>query len=182
MTIHRRANVVCAGILLAMSVAGAVAIAADDPPKPASHAGLVLRASDGTRLALDESLAAGPVLLDFWATWCRPCERSLPATQRLHERYREQGLTVVGVSVDGPRNWARVRPFANRLGLGFPIVIDEDGSLARRFRVGGVPTTVLLDGNGRVVRVHTGWVPGEDDSLAAAVAGLFPAAPATPAP
>ena len=55
----------------------------------------------------------------------------------------------------------------------FPVVIDEDGSLARRFRVDGVPTTVLIAPDGRVVRTHTGWVPGEDDSLAAAVAALL---------
>ncbi len=144
--------------------------------------GVTLRALDGARLDLKEQLAQGPVLLDFWATWCRPCERSLPATQRLHERYREQGLRVIGVSVDGPRNWARVRPFAGRLGLTFPLVIDEDGSLARRFRAGGVPTTVLIASDGRVVRAHTGWVPGEDDSLAAAVAALLPVAGTTPAP
>jgi peroxiredoxin len=161
-----------------------VASAAGGPSPPAavSFAGVAIRAVDGSRVDLGERLAAGPVLLDFWATWCRPCERSLPSTQRLHERFRGQGLTVLGVSVDGPRNWARVRPFASRLGLGFPIVIDEDGSLQRRFHVGAVPTTVLIARSGRVARVHAGWLPGEDDSLAAAVAVLLAARDSTPAP
>ena len=172
-------RVVLAGLLVA-----AVASAAGEPatPRSVSLAGIAPRAVDGTRLDLEAKLAQGPVLLDFWATWCRPCERSLPATQRLHERLRERGLTVVGISVDGPRNWARVRPFASRLGLTFPIVVDEDGSLAKRFRVAGVPATVLIAPDGRIVRAHTGWVPGEDDSLEAAVSALLGADEASPAP
>jgi peroxiredoxin len=172
MTIRRRAALALFALFVSSQAAA----------EPSAHTDVVLRALDGSRLALAERLAAGPVLLDFWATWCRPCERSLPATQRLHERFREQGLTVIGISVDGPRNWARVRPFASRLGLGFPIVVDEDGSLARRFRVNGVPTTVLLAPDGRVARQHTGWVVGEDDSLAASVAELLRAKSTTPTP
>ena len=179
MNAARLIRVALAGLAVAV-----VASAAAEPTTPpsVSFAGIAPRALDGTRVDLSDRLSQGPLLLDFWATWCRPCERSLPATQRLHERFRAQRLSVVGVSVDGPRNWARVRPFAGRLGLMFPVVIDEDGSLARRFRVGGVPTTVLIAPDGRVVRTHTGWVPGEDDSLAAAVATLLGAAtnPAAP--
>ena len=165
------------GCVLACGVASAPA-----PHGSVLPAGPVLRAVDGSRLDLADRLERGPILLDFWATWCRPCERSLPATQRLHERFAERGLTVIGVSVDGPRNWARVRPFANRLRLGFPQVLDEDGALARRFHVGAVPTTVLIAREGRVVRVHAGWVPGEDDSLAAAVDALLDRPVPSPVP
>lgn len=177
MTIGRLVLALLCGCVLASGVASAPA-----PHESALPAGLVLRAVDGTRIDVAERLARGPVLLDFWATWCRPCERSLPATQRLHERFAERGLTVIGVAVDGPRNWARVRPFANRLRLGFPQVLDEDGSLGRRFHVGAVPTTILVDRGGRVARVHAGWVPGEDDSLAAAVTALLDPPAAPPAP
>ncbi len=140
---------------------------------PAPFAGRSLRTVSGAAIALDDSLAKGPVLLDFWATWCRPCEHSLPAVQRLHERFRERGVSVVGVSIDGPRNWARVRPFAARLGLGFPIVIDEDGALARRFRVQAVPTSVLISASGQVVRTHSGFHPAEEDSLRTALEALL---------
>jgi len=175
MTPGRLARVL-GGALLVAVVASTAGTAASPGSAPANgpFAGVTLRTVDGSRIALAERLAQGPVLLDFWATWCRPCERSLPATQALHERFHGRGLTVVGVSVDGPRNWARVRPFARRLGLTFPVAVDEDGSLAKRFRAVGVPTTVLIAGDGRIVRTHTGWIPGEDDSLAAAVEALLP--------
>ena len=135
------------------------------------------RAVDGSRVDLAKVLAKGPVVLDFWATWCRPCEHSLPAAQALHVRLRERGVSVIGVSIDGPRNWARVRPFSAKLGLTFPIVIDEDGALARRFQITGVPTTVLIAADGRVARVHSGFVPGEDRALAAAAEALLRPAP-----
>jgi peroxiredoxin len=179
MTFGRLPRVAGGAALVALAATAAVTAA---PPPTVSPPGVAFRTVDGRDLELSALLAQGPVLLDFWATWCRPCERSLPATQALHERFREHGLTVIGVSVDGPRNWTRVRPFARRLGLTFPIVLDEDGSLARRFRAAGVPASVLLAGDGRVVRTHTGWIPGEDDSLAAAVAALLAQIGASPTP
>lgn len=139
--------------------------------------GRALRSVSGQTITLADSLAKGPVLLDFWATWCRPCEHSLPALERLHQRVRERGITVVAVSIDGPRNWARVRPFAARLGLTFPVVIDEDGSLARRFKVQAVPTSVLIAPDGSIVRTHSGFHPAEEDSLRAAVDSLLGDAP-----
>jgi peroxiredoxin len=171
---------IAAGVVIVVVVASAAVTAA--PPSSVSPAGVAFRGVDGRSLELSALLEQGPVLLDFWATWCRPCERSLPATQALHERFGPRGLTVIGVSVDGPRNWARVRPFARRLGLTFPIAVDEDGSLAQRFRAVGVPTTVLIAGDGRIVRTRTGWIPGEDDSLAAAVVALLPETGAPPTP
>jgi peroxiredoxin len=145
---------------------------------PATASDRVLRTLTGERLSLSAALARGPVVLDFWATWCRPCEQSLPALERLHRRLAARGVTVVAVSIDGPRNWARVRPHAARLGLTMPVVVDEDGSLARQHRVQAVPTSVLLGRDGRVVRVHSGFHPAEEDSLARAVEALLaPVAP-----
>lgn len=149
---------------------------------------LVLRLADGTTLALSERLGRGPILLDFWATWCRPCAVSLPSIQALHERYAARGLTVIGVSIDGPRNFSRVRPFASRLGLTYPIVLDEDGSLQERFRVRAVPTVLLFDENGALLEQRIGYRPGEEKTLAATIEKQLAAtadstgAPAAPAP
>jgi cytochrome c biogenesis protein CcmG/thiol:disulfide interchange protein DsbE len=117
--------------------------------------------------------ANGPVLLDFWATWCRPCVAAIPELNALHERYRKQGFTVVGISVDGPRNYAKVKPFVSRMAIHYPIVLDEDGSLARVFQVTSVPAAFLLDRSGRVVRVQNGYRPGEADDLDEAVRELL---------
>lgn len=158
---------------VAAVVATSLAWPAPRPAEGAPFAGRALRSVTGATVSLADSLAKGPVLLDFWATWCRPCEHSLPALQRLHERVRARGVSVVAVSIDGPRNWARVRPFAARLGLTMPVVIDEDGSLAQRFRVQAVPTSVLIAPDGRIVRTHAGFQPAEEDSLRAALEALL---------
>jgi peroxiredoxin len=128
----------------------------------------------GATLDLERLRLQGPVLIDFWATWCKPCIAALPEIESLHRRFGPRGLTVIGVSVDGPRNFLKVRPFAQRLGLGYPIALDEDGSLQERFGVRAIPTTVLISSDGRLLRVTQGWRPGETADLAAAIETLLP--------
>ncbi|MFI5372040.1 MAG: TlpA disulfide reductase family protein [Candidatus Eisenbacteria bacterium] len=135
------------------------------------------RTIDGHRLDLATLTRHGPVLLDFWATWCEPCVTSLPELEAIHERYAARGFTVVGISVDGPRNFSKVRPFVSRYALTFPIVLDEDGSLQERYQVRALPTSILIDGEGRMVHVQTGYRPGTNDEVESAVRLLCAAAP-----
>ena len=134
---------------------------------------ITLTSVTGERLELDHLRRDGPVLLDFWATWCGPCLAALPEVEALRRRFGPRGLTVIAVSVDGPRNFPKVRPFARRLGLGCAIVLDEDGSLQQRFQVRAVPTSVLISPEGHMVRITQGWRPGETSVLAVAIEALL---------
>jgi len=136
------------------------------------------RTVTGETLSLEKLLAAGPVVLDFWATWCQPCLAELPELEALHRKYRERGLTVVGVSVDGPRNFAKVRPSVAKLGLTFPIVLDEDGRIQQSWQVRAMPTTVVIDSAGVIVTVREGYRPGDTRSLEAAIVKLLAPPPA----
>src|SRR2546422_10394964 len=107
-----------------------------------------------------------------------PLSRSLPEREPPLRRYRDRGLTVIGISVDGPRNFARVRPFAAKLGLTFPIVLDEDGRLQQLCQVRAMPTTVLIDTAGVIVRVREGYRPGETRRLETAIERLVSPPPA----
>jgi len=127
----------------------------------------------GRTVDLDTLLARGPVLLDFWATWCKPCVEAMPDLQRLHATYGERGLTVIGISVDGPRNHAKVRPFATRLRISYPIVIDHDERLRHLYQVVAMPTVVLIEPGGRISSVRLGYRPGEGSSLELDVAMLI---------
>lgn len=138
-----------------------------------------VRNVEGKSVSLDALLKKGPVLLDFWATWCKPCVISLPAMERQWREHQAAGLTVVGVSVDGPRNFSKVRPFARGLGLTFPIVLDEDGSLARRYDVIGMPTSILIAPDRRIAHVQVGYTPGQEEALSRAIIALL-SAPAVP--
>jgi peroxiredoxin len=135
------------------------------------------RTLDNRKLVLASLTHRGPVLLDFWATWCEPCVASLPELETIQRKYDARGLTIIGVSVDGPRNFSKVRPFVSRMDLTFPIVLDEDGSLQERYQVRAMPTSILIDGSGQIVHVQTGYRPGSNEEVEALIRGLLLATP-----
>lgn len=102
------------------------------------------------------------VLLNFWATWCAPCVREMPSLDRLQARLGSEGLEVVAVSEDFA-GLDLVEPFFERLKLeNLAIYLDSDGALSRAFGIAGLPTTLLIDRQGRVVGGLEG--PAEWDS------------------
>jgi peroxiredoxin len=131
------------------------------------------RTLEGKSLELAALLAKGPVVLDFWATWCKPCLQALPEIQRVQDRWAARGVTMVGISEDGPRNLAKVRPFASRYKLTYPLIVDEDGSLQSAYQVRSLPTTFVIDRRGRVVWVHQGYRPGMETMLDEALEAVF---------
>jgi thiol-disulfide isomerase/thioredoxin len=125
--------------------------------------------------------ARGPVVLDFWATWCKPCVAAIPELEQTARDLGPRGLTIVGVSVDGPRNYAKVRPFVAKLGITYPVTLDDDGTLQEKYQVRSIPTTVLIDPGGAIVKVVQGYRPGESQALRAAIEALLPATRSTAA-
>jgi cytochrome c biogenesis protein CcmG, thiol:disulfide interchange protein DsbE len=106
------------------------------------------------------SFAGDVVLLNIWATWCAPCVYEMPALQRLHEELAEEGLRVVAVSVDAPpgvinafgQGGGNVEEFRDRFGLTFKILHDPSGRIQSRYQVNGLPTTFIIDREGRIQR------------------------------
>jgi len=98
------------------------------------------------------------VLLHFWATWCVACRHEMPQIEHLWRKYRDDGLTVLGVNVDRG-NIAGVRTFVHERNLSFPSVLDPDGLVRRRYEVRGLPTTYLIGRDGRIL----GRIIGERD-------------------
>tara|TARA_B100000700_G_scaffold259198_1_gene293884 strand:+ start:448 stop:996 length:549 start_codon:yes stop_codon:yes gene_type:complete len=128
-----------------------------------------LRSPEGKRIHLKSLLEEGPVLLDFWATWCKPCVKAMPKLQKVYDKYKDQGLTVVGVNEDGPRGQAKVKPFLRSKKLTFPIALDLDSSVANRMRVTAYPTTLLLDQDGMIVYRQAGFTSGQEAKLIAEI-------------
>ena len=117
------------------------------------------------------SLRGRVVLVDFWASWCGPCRKSFPALDALATRLGAQGLKVVGVSLDTEPGAAD--RFLESVPVGFQIARDPAGALARAFKVVSMPTTVLLDREGReVARFEGGGVtPAEEEAIRSLLAG-----------
>jgi peroxiredoxin len=114
---------------------------------------------DGDTVHLS-SYVGNVVLLNIWATWCAPCVHEMPALQRLHEMLADDGLRVVAVSVDaapgvlGPfgQPGGNVSEFRDRFSLTFDILHDPSGRIQSRYQVNGLPTTFIIDREGRIQR------------------------------
>lgn len=91
-----------------------------------------------------------PVLVDFWATWCVPCRDSIPAYDRIYAERRASGFTVVGIDEDDAKTG--VAEFAKKNSIAYPLLRDPDRAAFDAFRVRGLPTAVLIDADGKVVR------------------------------
>ena len=90
------------------------------------------------------------LMLNVWATWCGPCREEIPELQALHDRYKDQGFEVIGVSVDDIAAEA-VKSFADDRKMTYPVVIDAEGKIANMLQTSVLPSTVLLDREGRIV-------------------------------
>ena len=157
------------------SLAFAASIALSAAPLNAGSApDFNLRNLQGERVNLKTLLARGPVLLDFWATYCKPCVKAMPKLQKIHEKYNESGLTVLGVNVDGPRGQNRVKPFLRARKVNFPIALDSDSAVMRRMQVNVLPTTLLITSDGMIALRQVGYNSRNAGKLLAAVAALFP--------
>lgn len=116
-----------------------------------------LRALTGPTLRLAEQ-RGHVVLVNFWASWCGPCRQEMPQLNRLHDKYRAAGLVLVGVNIDDdPRLAAEV---ATRYQLRFPVLLDTDKAVVKRYDLGAMPATVLIDRDGRVRQLHRGYREG----------------------
>ncbi len=89
------------------------------------------------------------VLINFWATWCPPCIREMPSMQLLYDKFRAQGFEIVAISLD-QGNPDGVREFVQKLNLSFPIVLDAANDVKQLYQVRGLPTSYLVDRQGRV--------------------------------
>ncbi len=160
-------------VVIACMAYGVLGAAAEQPPSRVPAPRFKARDLTGRVLDLSKLLHRGPIVLDFWATWCSPCVEALPELQALQRKYDDAGLTVIGVSVDGPRNFARVRPFTASMGLTYPIVLDSDGRLQQLYHVIAIPTAFVIDTTGTITYVRVAYRPGEGAKLEHGVRALL---------
>ncbi len=143
-------------------------------PRPAPWAGMAL--VDLAGQPLNSARFAGEItLVDFWATWCVPCRKSMPELQALHARYADRGFSVLGISIDEPgaAGEKKVRKFVAEKKIKYPIAIDAaESPVWERFRVKAVPAAFLVDREGRIVAQWTGAAP-EMKELEGRVAALL---------
>lgn len=112
---------------------------------------------DGSDLAFPAAASGRPLVIRFWADWCKYCEPEMKAIDAVYRRHRDKGLEVLAINAG--QDQATVEAFIRKLGVTYPVLLDEKSSIAKRYGVVGLPTTYFVDAKG-VVR---GKVIGEAD-------------------
>ncbi len=148
--------------LVAMAMAlgvGITSAAAGVAPMSAAP-DFALRSMSGPNLRLQEQRGR-VVMINFWATWCGPCRQEMPQLNKLYDKYHAAGFVLLGVNVDD--NPSHAAELAKKLGLNFPILLDTDKTVSRLYDLSTMPSTVLIDRDGRVRYVHKGYLAGYED-------------------
>ena len=122
---------------------------------------------DGSKFEL-ASTREKVVLLNLWATWCGPCRYEIPELQSLHAKFQPKGFEVIGVSVD-ESGVESVKQFVTEQKMTYPVVLDAEGKLANILQTSILPTTVLLDREGRIVWKKYGAILPNDPELTQAI-------------
>lgn len=104
-------------------------------------------------------------VIDFWATWCKPCVKSIPKLVEISNDFEDNGVQFIGISIDGPRNLAKVKPFARSLGVTYPILLDVNSEVMAKLSVRAVPTLLIVNEDNEIVYFHEGYKPGEEDDI-----------------
>ena len=130
------------------------------PDAPAANLDFTLKDMNGKDISL-ASLKGKVVLLNFWATWCGPCRLEIPWFVEFQEKYEDQGLRVVGISVDDPPE--ALPPFAKRFKVNYPLIVGADREDVQKAYgpIFGVPITFIIDRSGRICIKHVGPVSRE---------------------
>lgn len=125
--------------------------------KPAPD--FVLSTLQGEKLQLSDYKGKG-VVLNFWGTWCQPCEAEMPDLENSYKKFKDQGVTVIGVNIREPE--VTVKPFVERYQLTFPIVLDRTNEITQLYEIGPIPTTYFIDKDGIVKKIVIGGPMSEE--------------------
>jgi peroxiredoxin len=107
-----------------------------------------------------------PIVISFWATWCKPCVTELTNISEVYDEWQEEtGVKLIAISIDDARNQTKVAPFVNGKGWDYEVYLDPNADLKRALNVNLVPHTFLLDKDNQIVWQHNSYAEGDEEHL-----------------
>jgi peroxiredoxin len=144
-------------VLFAMILISAQAIAnSGSTPAP----DFTLKSNSGKNIKLSE-LRGQVVMINFWASWCGPCRQEMPILNQLYQRYEPMGFTLLGVNVEEDK--AAADKVLREIPVNFPVLYDSKNQVSESYQVRAMPSTFLIDRDGKVRYLHKGYKPGYED-------------------
>jgi len=128
---------------------------------------------DGNIVNLDSLLTKGPVLMSFWALWCKMCIKELDALKPYAEEFDSLNITLLAISQDKTRSVPKVKPFATSHKWTYRVVLDPDNEMRELYNVQAMPTFFIIDQNKNIVFTHQGYKPGDEEIIIAKVRELY---------
>ena len=126
---------------------------------------LTLKKINGKSVKLSEYLNKGPVLINFWATWCSPCKKEMVFLDQFERRYKDNGLSILSISVDSQKSLAHVRSYIRANNYTYDVFLDPNRQVFKKLNGNLMPTNVLIDKDGKVLWRHYGYIPGDEKNM-----------------
>lgn len=148
--------------LLVLFVFGMFCLAAE-----AQLPSVTLKDISGQTVRMDTISNGGkPIIIDFFATWCKPCNRELSAISEVYEDWQvETGVKLIAISIDQAQNIHKVKPLVDQLEWPYEVLLDPNSDFRRALGGQLIPYTLVLDGNGKIIYKHQGYTDGEEMEL-----------------
>ena len=126
---------------------------------------LKLTKLNGRTVTLSEYLKKGPVLINFWATWCSPCKKEMVYLDKFERKYKDEGLSILSISVDSQKSLSHVRSYIRANDYIYDVFLDPNRQVFKKLNGNLMPTNVLIDTEGKVIWRHYGYIPGDEENM-----------------
>lgn len=123
---------------------------------------LSIKLLDGKEIKLYDLLEDGPILVNFWATWCAPCKKEMIYFNKFQQKYKENGFKIVAISTDSPRSISKVKSYIRSKKYSFIVALDPNQQIAQKLNATLLPTSLLINQNRQIVWFHQGYIPGDE--------------------